>query len=130
MKLYNKKSLLISYLRCKSRSIAFICLHIQRFVVELPFEEYAFNEVPCGATCAVTFPDVVPVSLVPGVVLLFNAFNEVPCGATCAVTFPDVVPVCAYANPQALVQTIPNININVIVIGKISFILQIIILKI
>jgi hypothetical protein len=58
------------------------------------------------------------------------AFNEVPCGATCAVTFPDVVPACANANPQTLVQTVPNISINVIAIGKISFIVQISILKI
>jgi hypothetical protein len=28
----------------------------------------AFNEVPCGTTCAVTFPDVVPVSLVDALV--------------------------------------------------------------
>ncbi len=33
------------------------------------------SEVPCGATCAVTFPDVVPVSLVLGVVLLLTMIS-------------------------------------------------------
>jgi hypothetical protein len=32
-------------------------------MLELSFEEFAFDEVPC--TWAVTFPDVVPVSAMP-----------------------------------------------------------------
>jgi hypothetical protein len=109
-----------------------IDLYIQPFIDILPLEESAFddafNEVPCGAICAVTFPDVVPLSLAADAIVLFDdAFNEVPCGAICAVTFPDVVSTCAYIVPLQLVKVeiIPKISANVIAIIGTSFIIHI-----
>jgi hypothetical protein len=70
-------------------------IYIQPFLVTLPFEEFVFNEVPCGAICAVTLPDVVP---------------------TCAYTDRLIL---------VNVEVIPKVSVNAIAIARISFITQV-----
>jgi hypothetical protein len=106
---------------------------IQPFLAILPlaesaFDDDAFNEVPCGAICAVTFPDVVALSLAADAIVLFDdAFNDVPCGAICAVTFPDAVSTCAYTDPLQLVkiEIIHRTSANVNATLRASFIIDI-----
>jgi hypothetical protein len=80
----------------------------------------ASNEVPCGATLALTLPEV-EVVIFSGAEALFVASNEVPCGATLALTLPEVVSaglssplICASTGVVAYpkdTQNIPSIKL-------------------